>query len=131
VLYYALQQVMLAIQGSQNAAMLFWFIYLAFGLYFIVVMQISVVQTYLQLCYEDYQWWWRSWSLGAMPALSTFVLCVGHLFFSVRVTHYTSFIIYIVFSLAVSVFVGLVSGVTAWIASFIFVNRIYSGGKHA
>ena len=111
--------------------MLFWFIYMAVGLYFIVVMQISVIQTYLLLCYEDYRWWWRSWALGASPALSTFVVCVAHLIFSVRVTHYTSFIIYMVFSFILSTLVGLVSGVAAWGASFIFVNRIYRDGKHA
>jgi len=85
----------------------------------------------LLLCYEDYNWWWRSWALGASPAISCFVMAVAHLMFSVRVTHYTSFIIYLVFAGLMSTLVGLVSGVAGFAASFMFVNRIYRDGKHA
>ena len=42
--------------------------------YLIIVMEIAVVQNYLQLCEENYHWQWRSFMNGASPAFFLFIL---------------------------------------------------------
>ena len=52
-------------------------------IYLIIVAEISIVQTYLQLCEEDYRWQWRSFKDGASPAVFLFLLSlVVKVFFS-------------------------------------------------
>ena len=43
-------------------------------IYLVIVAEISVVQTYLQLCEEDYRWQWRSFKNGGSPAIFLFFL---------------------------------------------------------
>lgn len=43
-------------------------------IYLVIVAEISIVQTYLQLCEEDYRWQWRSFKNGASPAVFLFIL---------------------------------------------------------
>ncbi|OBZ83203.1 Transmembrane 9 superfamily member 7, partial [Choanephora cucurbitarum] len=35
----------------------------------IAVMQTTVISIFLQLCAEDYHWWWQSFTVGASPAV--------------------------------------------------------------
>ena len=37
--------------------------------FLILTAEIAVVCTYLMLCFENYHWWWRSFALGASPAI--------------------------------------------------------------
>jgi transmembrane 9 superfamily protein 2/4 len=38
----------------------------------IATSEITVVLIFLQLCAEDYHWWWQSFMIGASPALYMF-----------------------------------------------------------
>jgi transmembrane 9 superfamily member 2/4 len=56
---------------------------LVFSLYLVIVAQVSMVHTYLQLCGENYLWWWRSFSVGASSG--GFLACLAlmsHLVFA-------------------------------------------------
>jgi len=39
------------------------------GLFLLMVAETAVIHTYVQLCHEDYNWWWNSFCVGACPAL--------------------------------------------------------------
>jgi transmembrane 9 superfamily protein 2/4 len=110
-------------------AILFWFVYIAIILYVIVVGEISVTQTYLQLCHEDYHWWWRSYALGASPCLFFLALALIHLLVGVRAATTTSVLIYIVQAVIASSIVAMISGCCAFFASYLFVFTIYRKGK--
>ena len=55
-----------------NTAMIFAMV--AFILYIVIVAEVAVVQTYIQLCREDYRWWWRSFYVGASSGIYLFLL---------------------------------------------------------
>jgi len=69
VIGFELYQIMYCIRGSQYIYLLYWSFYLGFLIFVVVVGQMSIMQTYLLLCYEDYRWWWRCWALGSSPGL--------------------------------------------------------------
>ena len=50
------------------------FVTLAFVLYVVIVAEVAAVQTYIQLCREDYRWWWRSFYVGASSGIYLFLL---------------------------------------------------------
>ena len=131
VIYYELDKILGAIQGSKNITVLFWFVYLALILYVIVLGEVSVTQTYLRLCYEDHRWWWRSYLLGASPALAMLALATAHLLLGVRAATLTSVLSYVVTAVVASTIVGLISGCCAFFASLLFIFTLYrNGGKN-
>ncbi|PNW74488.1 hypothetical protein CHLRE_12g494350v5 [Chlamydomonas reinhardtii] len=56
---------------------LFGFVLLIGALTCIINAEISVLCTYVQLCAEDYHWWWRSFSRGASVSLYIGLYAVG------------------------------------------------------
>ena len=52
------------------------FFSLAALMYLVIIAEVAIVQTYLQLCEEDYKWQWPSLVNGAGPACLLFVLAL-------------------------------------------------------
>lgn len=44
---------------------IFGFLFLVAILTLVITVEVSIVCTYVQLCAEDYLWWWRSYYRGA------------------------------------------------------------------
>ena len=128
VIYYELAKILQAIQGTQNMTILFWFVYLALVFYVVVVAEINMTQTYVFLCHENYNWWWRSYILGAAPGLFFFGMAMIHLLTGVRLAHYTSILIYVIMAFIASSIICLISGAVAFFSSLFFVTHIYSKG---
>jgi hypothetical protein len=59
---------------QQWSSLMFVIICLAWVLYMILVSEVAIVSTYVQLCHEDYHWWWRSYFVGTSPAFYLFNL---------------------------------------------------------
>jgi transmembrane 9 superfamily protein 2/4 len=43
------------------------------AMFLLAVAESAVVHTHIQLCHEDYNWWWNSFYVGASPALWLFL----------------------------------------------------------
>ncbi len=43
-------------------------------LYLVIVAEVAIVSTYVQLCHHDHRWWWRAFKLGAAPSLYLFCI---------------------------------------------------------
>jgi len=52
---------------------MFGFLLLVFLIFCITCAEVAVVSTYMQLCSEDYHWWWRSWAVSGSPAFYVFL----------------------------------------------------------
>jgi transmembrane 9 superfamily protein 2/4 len=77
VIGFELYQILVCIKGSTYIYLLYWSFYVGFIVFLVVVAQISIMQQYLLMCYEEYRWWWRCWALGAAPGVFGF-LVVGN-----------------------------------------------------
>jgi len=48
---------------------MFGFLLLNFLLQAIIISLLSILQTYMQLCHQNYEWWWRSFAVGSSGSI--------------------------------------------------------------
>ena len=48
---------------------MFGFLLLALVCQTIIVSLLSIISTYIQLCSQDYEWWWKSFIIGASGSI--------------------------------------------------------------
>ena len=101
--------------------------YLLISLFILIVTsnEIAILFTYLNLCKGDYRWWWKSFLVSASPALYIMVFSVFYMF-NMGFEQLSSIMIYLNFMILFSVIIGLISGSTGVILTFIFLRNIYS-----
>ena len=98
------------------------FITVAFLLYTIIVAEVATVQTYVQLCREDYRWWWQSFFVGASSGLYLFILGL----MTTSFVSFSAWVAQVLCFLMLSATVAMIGGTIAVIASFEF-NRFLFG----
>jgi transmembrane 9 superfamily protein 2/4 len=111
-------------------------IYLVFGFLFIVLVvlvitcaEISIVITYFQLCSEDYNWWWRAFLASGSSALYLFLYSIVYFYTKLEITQLASAVVFFGYMGMISWVFFLVTGSIGFIASFIFVQKIYGSIK--
>ena len=131
VICFELSQIWQCIKGSGYITIVYSSFYIAFVIFTIVVAQISIMQTYLLICYEDYRWWWRCWSLGASTGFFLFCLLINFFVLNLDEISLSTDIVYTVYAALFSLAMGLMTGSIALLASFIFNREIYKKIKHS
>ncbi|KAJ1851607.1 Transmembrane 9 super member 2 [Coemansia sp. RSA 486] len=115
-----------------------WFhkVYYVFGFLFIVFIililttaEVTVLLTYFHLCSEDYRWQWRSVYTAGASALYVFLYGVLFYFSRLRLASYASLIIYFGWMITACLMFFILTGAIGFVASNIFVRRIYSAIK--
>mmetsp|Transcript_15649 Transcript_15649/g.38973 ORF Transcript_15649/g.38973 Transcript_15649/m.38973 type:complete len:700 (-) Transcript_15649:257-2356(-) len=92
--------------------------------------EISVLCTYVQLCAEDYRWWWRSFQRGGAVALYVALYAVGFLVSSLHTLAGTmSALIYLSYMAILITGLYLAMGTVGWLASWVFVRAIFAAVK--
>jgi transmembrane 9 superfamily protein 2/4 len=120
---------MACIRGSSYIYLVYWSFYVGFLVFIVVVAEISVMQTYLLICYEEYRWWWRCWLLGASTGFFGMLILVNYFLLTLKATTFTTVIVYTVFCALLCLSLSLVSGSVALLASLVFNLHIYSKVK--
>ncbi|KAI9256835.1 Endomembrane protein 70-domain-containing protein [Helicostylum pulchrum] len=92
----------------------------------IATSEISVVLVFLQLCAEDYIWWWQSFMIGASPAMYMFGYGV---YFLVKRTSITGLVGVSVYVLNLVIGCGVVGLCTGTLGFLIFSTRTYDACK--
>lgn len=108
---------------------MFGFLALVFLILFITCAEVSVVMIYLQLCYEDYRWWWRSFLLASSAGLHLFLYSLYYLVKVLTIRQTSSIILYVGYMFSVSLIFGLVTGTFGFLAAWFFVRKIYGSIK--
>lgn len=111
--------------------------YYVFGFLFVVLMllitvcaEVSVVLTYMHLCVEDWRWWWKAFFASGSVALYVFLYSINYLVFDLRsLSGPVSAILYIGYSLIMSLAVMLSTGTVGFLVSFYFVHYLFSSVK--
>eukprot|EP00760_Papus_ankaliazontas_P037911 PhM_4_TR8787/c0_g1_i2/m.90291/K17086/TM9SF2_4; transmembrane 9 superfamily member 2/4 len=103
----------------------FGFLALVFVIVSITCAEIVIVMVYFQLCYEDHQWWWRSFLMAASSGVHLFLYSVYYYNTALNIQQLTSTILYFGYMSMVSIFFGLVAGTIGFLAAFFFVRNIY------
>lgn len=107
---------------------MFGFLFFCFVLMIAITSLVSVLVIYYTLCGELYKWQWKSLYVGGGCALYVFL----HSLFLVGRAHIsglTSLVLYVGYSLVLSLLVFLCCGAVGFLSNLFFVRQIYSQVK--
>lgn len=84
---------------------------------------------YVQLCAEDYLWWWRSFHRGGAISVYLMLYAFVFLFNTLTAMHGMSVLLYVSYMLIVVLAVHLSCGAIGFASSFYFVYNIFKAVK--
>ncbi|KAJ9629840.1 hypothetical protein H2203_002221 [Taxawa tesnikishii (nom. ined.)] len=94
-----------------------------------VVMEVTVIAVYIQLCSENHHWWWQSFFVGAGSALWVFLYCVYYYFNHLHIQGFVSSLLFFAYSFLACTVYGLLTGTIGFLTAYAFVRRIYGAIK--
>lgn len=95
----------------------------------VTIAQVAIVATYMQLCREDYRWWWASFATGASSAPWIFVYCAYYYFFKLSVYGLVSGVLFFGYCALACALYALLTGTVGFLTAYAFVRRIYGAIK--
>ncbi|KAK3390520.1 endomembrane protein 70 [Podospora didyma] len=93
------------------------------------IAEVTVVTIYIQLCAENYHWWWQSFLVGGSSAVWVFLYCVWYYFAKLHITGFMSSMLFFSYSFMACCVYGLLTGTVGFLAAYAFVRRIYGAIK--
>nr|XP_018899766.1 PREDICTED: transmembrane 9 superfamily member 4 [Bemisia tabaci] len=108
---------------------LFGFLFLVFIILIILCAQIAIVMVYSQLRGEDYHWWWRSLFVSGGSAVYIFCYSVFYFVTKLEITELIPTILYFGYTSVMVVTVWLFTGTVGFLATYLFLQKIYSAVK--
>jgi len=91
----------------------------------VAVIEVTIVATYVQLCAENYNWWWQSIFIGSGSAIWIFIYCSWFYFFKLHIQGFVSGMLFFSYSFLACAVYGLLMGTVAFMTAYTFVRRIY------
>jgi transmembrane 9 superfamily member 2/4 len=85
--------------------------------------------SYVQLCSEDYRWWWRSYHRGGAIAAYVLLFALYFLFSKLPAMHGLSIVLYVAYMSIVVLGTHLAFGAVGFASSFWFVYSIFAAVK--
>eukprot|EP00730_Choanoeca_flexa_P015024 TRINITY_DN6784_c0_g1_i1.p1 TRINITY_DN6784_c0_g1~~TRINITY_DN6784_c0_g1_i1.p1 ORF type:complete len:641 (+),score=170.05 TRINITY_DN6784_c0_g1_i1:132-2054(+) len=108
---------------------LFGFLFLVFVILLLSCAEIAVVMTYLQLCSEDYHWWWRSFIVSGGSAVYVFLYSIFYYNTKLNIDDGVSTLLYFGYTILMVLAFWILTGTIGFSATFWFVNIIYASIK--
>ena len=101
------------------------FLGISIFLFTIVMGELSILVVYYNLCYGDYNWWWKSFIIGASPVIY-FVFYSIIYFFYLKISTISAMVIYFGIMSMISAMVILSCGAVSVFFCMGFLHKIYS-----
>ena len=101
------------------------FLFISIFLFAMVMGELSILVVYYNLCYGDYNWWWKSFIIGASPVIYFVIYSIIY-FFYLRISTIAAMVIYFGMMAMISGMVILVCGAISVFFCLGFLNKIYS-----
>ena len=112
-------------QDKSGYYYVFGFLTVVSIVHFVTIVEVSIVATYVQLCAENYHWWWQSIFVGAGSALWVFVYCIWFYMTRLHVEGFVSAVLFYGYSGMACIVYGLLTGTVGFLTAYTFVRRIY------
>ncbi|CEP63277.1 Tmn2p LALA0_S07e06458g [Lachancea lanzarotensis] len=107
---------------------MFGFLFVSFLLLTLTTSLVTVMLTYYSLCLENWKWQWRGFWIGGIGC-ATYMFVHSILFTKFRLGGLTTIVLYLGYSLLISLLSCLITGTIGFLSSLWFVRRIYSSIK--
>lgn len=91
----------------------------------VTIAEVTVVTVYIQLCSENYHWWWPSFLVGGGSSVWIFAYSVWYYVFKLHITGFVSSLLFFSYSLLACCVYGLLTGTVGFLSAYAFVRRIY------
>lgn len=91
----------------------------------LTIAEVTVVTIYVQLCSENYHWWWQSFLVGGGSAVWVFLYCVWYYLVKLHITGIVSSLLFFSYSFMACCVYGLLTGTVGFLTAYAFVRRIY------
>lgn len=112
-------------QDKSGYYYVFGFLAVVLMILVVTIAEVTVVTIYIQLCSENYHWWWQSFLVGGGSAVWVFAYCVWYYFFKLHISGFVSSMLFFSYSLIASCVYGLLTGTIGFLSAYAFVRRIY------
>lgn len=95
----------------------------------LTIAEVTVVTVYIQLCSENYHWWWQSFLVGGGSAIWIFLYCIWYYFVKLHISGFVSSMLFFSYSFMACCVYGLLTGTVGFLTAYAFVRRIYGAIK--
>ncbi|KAK4038240.1 transmembrane 9 superfamily member 7 [Parachaetomium inaequale] len=116
-------------QDKSGYYYVFGFLAVVSTILLVTVAEVTVVTVYLQLCAENYCWWWQSFWVGGGSAVWVFAYCVWYYCAKLHITGFVSSMLFFAYSFMACCVYGLLTGTVGFLTAYAFVRRIYGAIK--
>lgn len=93
-----------------NIYYIFGFLFICYIIMVLTCSTVTILMTYMQLCSENYHWWWRSFCIGGSPSFYVFVNFLLFCFSRIRLSSFTSQILYLGYSFLLTFLFFILTG---------------------
>ena len=100
------------------------FLWISFFIFIIINGEITILVIYWNLTKGDYNWWWKSFFLGASPLIYLFLYSIYYLF-TLKITRISAFIVYFVIMNLFYIIAFFICGSLSTIMSYYFLTKLY------
>ena len=101
------------------------FLWISFFLFIIICGEISIIVVFWNLCYGDYNWWWKSFLIGASPVIY-FIIFSIYYFFNLQIRRLSAMVVYFGIMGLISAMSLFICGSISVLITFVFIKFIYS-----
>ena len=108
---------------------MFGYLFVAMILQCVIISLLSCITTYMQLCNQDYNWWWKSFVLGASGSLYIFFFTAGLMLQKIKMFKFNEFATGIIY---LTIFIGCYVCTTGFMgvaSSYKFIKILYATKK--
>ncbi|RMZ76411.1 hypothetical protein DV737_g4856, partial [Chaetothyriales sp. CBS 132003] len=107
----------------------FGFLSIISALLTITIAETVMITTYIQLCAENYNWWWQSFAVGGSSGVWIFVYSTWYYATRLHVDGFVSTLLFFSYSALACMLYSLATGTIGFLSAYAFVRRIYGGVK--
>lgn len=107
----------------------FGFLSIIAALLSITIAETVMITTYIQLCAENYHWWWQSFFVGGASGVWIFVYSVWYYWTRLHIDGFTSSLLFFSYSALACAVYAMATGTIGFLTAYVFVRRIYGGVK--
>ncbi|KXX73267.1 Transmembrane 9 superfamily member 4 [Madurella mycetomatis] len=108
---------------------LFGFLAVVLTILMVTIAEVTVVSIYMQLCAENYHWWWQSFLVGGASAFWIWMYTLWYYFTKLHITGFVSSMLFFSYSFMACCVYGLLTGTVGFLTGYAFVRRIYRAIK--
>ena len=102
------------------------FLWISYCFFVTVSAEISIIVVFWNLCYGDYNWWWKSFLVGSSPVIYFILYSIYYFIFKMSITRFSAIVVYFGIMGLISTMALFISASVSVLICLGFNLRIYS-----